>query len=75
MLSDFFRLKLLLFPTLIALCFENDSNLAILKKELNSSLLSSFLETAVASSTDYLKEEIAQRFPRNLWDRAILYFG
>jgi hypothetical protein len=67
------RLKQLLFPTLLSFCFENESNLGILRTELNPILLSSFLESLIKSES--LAPEVSQRFPRELWGRAVEYFG
>jgi hypothetical protein len=70
------RLKQVIFPTLIAFCFENDSNLAILRTELSPTLLSAFLRDALAKRSNALDEaEIAPRFPPPLWEKGIEYFA
>lgn len=42
-------LKQLLFPTLIAACFQNGDNAAILKQEMSTTLLSEFIDSAMVS--------------------------
>lgn len=67
---------MILFPTLISLCYQHDSNLTILRSELNSILLSTFLHNTVESfNLGKNCEFLTQRFPKDLWNKAIEYFG
>ena len=40
----FFRLRNVLFPTLIAACFENEENKKIIEQEVSCALLENYIE-------------------------------
>lgn len=44
------RLMMILFPTLIVCCFNNDDNLNILKQEMSTVMLTKFIEKMIISS-------------------------
>lgn len=73
--------KLLLFPTILATCFESEQNLELLRNEINLSMLGNFLAALLAQGPDdaRLPEAAANgfggRFPRALWPRALEFFS
>lgn len=73
------RLKLFLFPTLLATCFESEQNLELLRNEMNLMLITSFLVALLAQKDDARLPEAATngfggRFPSALWSRALEFF-
>ena len=67
----------MLFPTLIASCFPNESSRAILERELSTALLVDYLavaETAYSPSCPPARFELPLRFPRSLWAEARAFF-
>uniref|UniRef100_A0A670JD17 S-phase cyclin A associated protein in the ER n=1 Tax=Podarcis muralis TaxID=64176 RepID=A0A670JD17_PODMU len=80
------RLIKVLFPTLIAACYNNPQNKRILEQEMSCVLLATFIQDFTQSSTqtdnqssqqrgnsqDYL--ELSNRFPRQTWEEARQFF-
>ncbi|KAJ6664203.1 hypothetical protein lerEdw1_008420 [Lerista edwardsae] len=74
------RLIKVLFPTLIASCYNNSQNKIILEQEMSCVLLATFIQYSLCvhssekifSSQDYL--ELANRFPRQTWEEARQFF-
>ncbi|XP_072838049.2 S phase cyclin A-associated protein in the endoplasmic reticulum isoform X2 [Pogona vitticeps] len=80
------RLIKVLFPTLIAACYNNPQNKLILEHEMSCVLLASFIQDFTQSSSqtdnqqrekslsplDYL--ELSNRFPRQTWEEARQFF-
>ncbi|KAJ6220990.1 hypothetical protein RDWZM_006802 [Blomia tropicalis] len=75
----------ILFPTLIVCCFKNEDNMNVLKQEMSTSMLSSFIEqTIVRSQMEQLENEnknrsiekwsLSIRFPKSKWSEAKFYF-
>lgn len=91
MLSFFFRLSQLLYPTLIAACYQMEENKAILEEEISSKLLLTFLQEAcreeekqqqrVRKDSDAETGKncsgslLEHRFPKAHWKKAIAYFS
>jgi hypothetical protein len=72
--------KMMLFPTILATCFESDQNLELLRNEMNLSLLRNFLAALLAHNDDEQLPEAAMngfggRFPSALWPRALEFFS
>lgn len=83
------QLSNILFPTLIACCFDNNQNRTILEQEMSTLMLSSFIESTIvglqlravdsqlSGKTTPLAEQrltFAKRFPKNRWNEAKDYF-
>ncbi|XP_067327374.1 S phase cyclin A-associated protein in the endoplasmic reticulum isoform X1 [Anolis sagrei] len=81
------RLIKVLFPTLIAACYNNPQNKIILEQEMSCVLLATFIQDFTQSQTDnqpcqpneklfgpqyYL--ELSNRFPRQTWEEARQFF-
>ncbi|KAJ7311222.1 hypothetical protein JRQ81_006834 [Phrynocephalus forsythii] len=80
------RLVKVLFPTLIAACYNNPQNKLILEQEMSCVLLATFIQDFTQSSSqsdnqqrektlsplDYL--ELSNRFPRQTWEDARQFF-
>ncbi|XP_067932138.1 S phase cyclin A-associated protein in the endoplasmic reticulum-like [Watersipora subatra] len=82
------RLTLILYPCLIAACYQSDSNRNILEQELSSDLLANFLEeselqlqqkklspSVTRKSNSDGRMALAVRFPERLWQDAKQYFS
>lgn len=83
------RLSRLLYPTLIAACYQMEDNKAILEEEISCKLLVAFLQEACGeegkhggdeprdkkSSTIDLSSMLKHRFPKSHWEEAITYFS
>ncbi|XP_018423604.1 PREDICTED: S phase cyclin A-associated protein in the endoplasmic reticulum isoform X2 [Nanorana parkeri] len=80
------RLVRLLFPTLIAACYNNPQNRLILEQELSCQLLATFIQDCLQGSShpisrtsphkDYFQQylEFSSRFPRHCWEPSRLFF-
>lgn len=84
------RLSQLLYPTLIAACYQMEENKVILEEEISSKLLVTFLREASkrkeggaqkaaasgkAPCTTNLSSLLQHRFPESHWEQAISYFS
>jgi hypothetical protein len=72
--------KLLLFPTILATCFESEQNLELLRNEMNLSLLQDFLAALLAqqeagSLPEAALNSFSGRFPCSLWPTALEFFS
>ncbi|KAM9313405.1 S phase cyclin A-associated protein in the endoplasmic reticulum [Gastrophryne carolinensis] len=80
------RLVRLLFPTLIAACYNNSQNRLILEQELSCQLLATFIQDCLQGSSpsvtrtslhkDYSQQylELSCRFPRHCWEPSQQFF-
>jgi len=72
------RGRLVLFPTILASCFKSKRNLEMLRNEMDVSLLSRFLESALAQDERQQEtgtQALGGRFPSLLWQEALLFFS
>lgn len=71
--------RFLLFPTILAACFRSDTNLELLRNEMNLSLLQNFLTGLLAKDSRALPEMARDgfggRFPVSLWREALGFFS
>jgi len=72
--------KLLLFPTILATCFQSEQNLELLRNEMNLSLLRNFLTALLEQKEEGRLTEAAVngfggRFPEALWPQAREFFS
>jgi hypothetical protein len=68
--------RYVLFPTLIALCFENKRNLAILQQEVSQDMLIEFLDDLLlgrAEPVDIMA--VHRRLPKQMWNAARDFFA
>eukprot|EP00929_Paragymnodinium_shiwhaense_P092443 TRINITY_DN52368_c0_g1_i1.p1 TRINITY_DN52368_c0_g1~~TRINITY_DN52368_c0_g1_i1.p1 ORF type:complete len:1378 (-),score=402.38 TRINITY_DN52368_c0_g1_i1:228-4361(-) len=66
------RGKQVLFPTILAACYQSEHNLELLRNEMNLSLLRDFLVAAQAGEPR--DEALGGRFPPSLWAGAVEFF-
>jgi len=76
------RGRAVLFPTILATCFQSQHNLELLRGEMNLSLLRSFLASSLAKEAakpaDAARgpsDELDGRFPKRLWQDALEFFS
>eukprot|EP00051_Salpingoeca_urceolata_P015625 m.203864 g.203864 ORF g.203864 m.203864 type:complete len:134 (+) comp18458_c0_seq1:1-402(+) len=75
------RLKQILFPTLICVCFEHPANTQQLQSEMNCSLVADFLQGILQQSEDDTSPDLPapllleNRFPASKWKAARQYFA
>ena len=70
-----------LYPTLICFCYGNEKNKSVLATEVNTSLLTHFIEEKINEARNKAghpnnsdKFDLEKRFPRKLWQNACDYF-
>lgn len=78
------KLSRVLYPTLLAACFENEANTQVMEAEVSPKLLANFLEEKLldAEQDDVASRPLAatltyaaeSRFPRRYWQPAVAYF-
>eukprot|EP00913_Durusdinium_trenchii_P001983 g1834.t1 len=74
------RGKAILFPTILASCFKSEQNLAVLRSEMNLSLVCTFLAAQMAQgeevppATPEGLPAFTCRFPPELWKEALAFF-
>ncbi|CAE7760082.1 SCAPER [Symbiodinium necroappetens] len=72
------RGKSILFPTILASCYESEQNLDVLRSEMNLSLLKNFLNAQIAQGEEARPPDglppFSCRFPPALWQVPVLRF-
>jgi len=72
------RGKSILFPTILASCYESEQNLDVLRSEMNLSLLKNFLNAQIAQGEEARSPDglppFSCRFPPALWQAAVAFF-
>lgn len=78
----------MLYPSLVAACYQMEENKAILEEEISSKLLVTFLQEACKEEERQQRSKkdnnsnmldmssvLQHRFPRTHWEKAITYFS
>jgi len=68
------RGRSVLFPTILAACFQSEQNLAVLRNEMDVKLLRTYIIAQQASARERDECPLALRFPQHLWQEALEFF-